>query len=116
MSHIDQSNRSIPGPVGKSKGRTAPSAMHAMVKRFRHGAHDRLRLHLADFAGAYNYARRQKTLRASHAVKPSARRGKNNRKGSAPIRYRTARVCHRLIQWRAAASERTPRKLAAVFS
>jgi hypothetical protein len=35
----------------------------ATVKRFHYESHDQLRQHLADFVGAYNFARRLKTLR-----------------------------------------------------
>jgi transposase InsO family protein len=35
----------------------------ATVKRFHYGSHEQLRLHLADFLAAYNFARRLKTLR-----------------------------------------------------
>jgi hypothetical protein len=35
----------------------------AIVRRFRHQAHDPLRSHLADFAQAYNFAKRLKTLK-----------------------------------------------------
>ena len=35
----------------------------ATVKRFHYGSHDQLRVHLADFLDAYNFARRLKTLR-----------------------------------------------------
>ena len=35
----------------------------APVKRFHYGSHDQLRVHLADFLDAYNFARRLKTLR-----------------------------------------------------
>jgi hypothetical protein len=34
----------------------------ATVKRFRYDSHDQLRMHLADFMAAYNFARRLKTL------------------------------------------------------
>ena len=34
----------------------------ATLRRFHHGSHDQLRTHLADFLGAYNFARRLKTL------------------------------------------------------
>jgi transposase InsO family protein len=34
----------------------------ATVKRFHHDSHDQLRTHLTDFMGAYNFARRLKTL------------------------------------------------------
>ena len=35
----------------------------ATVKRYHYGSHDQFRSHLTDFVGAYNYARRLKTLR-----------------------------------------------------
>ncbi len=35
----------------------------ATVRRFHYGSHEQLRLHLADFLAAYNFARRLKTLR-----------------------------------------------------
>ena len=35
----------------------------ATVQRFHSGSHDQLRQHLGDFVGAYNFARRLKTLR-----------------------------------------------------
>ena len=35
----------------------------ATVKRFHYDSHDQLRMHLADFVAAYNFARRLKTLR-----------------------------------------------------
>jgi hypothetical protein len=35
----------------------------ATVKRFHYSSHDQLRVHLADFLDAYNFARRLKTLR-----------------------------------------------------
>ena len=35
----------------------------ATVKRFHYGSHEQLRMHLADFLDAYNFARRLKTLR-----------------------------------------------------
>lgn len=35
----------------------------ATVKRFHYGSHEQLRVHLADFLAAYNFARRLKTLR-----------------------------------------------------
>jgi transposase InsO family protein len=35
----------------------------ATVKRFHYESHGQLRQHLADFVGAYNFARRLKTLR-----------------------------------------------------
>lgn len=35
----------------------------ATVKRYHYGSHEQLRAHLTDFIGAYNYARRLKTLR-----------------------------------------------------
>ena len=34
----------------------------ATVKRFHYESHDQLRVHLADFMAAYNFARRPKTL------------------------------------------------------
>lgn len=34
----------------------------ATVRRFYYDSHDQLRSHLADFASAYNFARRLKTL------------------------------------------------------
>ena len=34
----------------------------ATVKRYRYESHDQLRMHLADFMAAYNFARRLKTL------------------------------------------------------
>ena len=34
----------------------------ATVKRFHYETHDQLRMHLADFLAAYNFARRLKTL------------------------------------------------------
>ena len=35
----------------------------ATVRRYHDDSHDQLRVHLADFVAAYNYARRLKTLR-----------------------------------------------------
>ena len=35
----------------------------ATVKRYHYESHNQLRQHLGDFVAAYNYARRQKTLR-----------------------------------------------------
>jgi len=35
----------------------------ATVQRFHYDSHDQLRRHLADFAAAYNYGRRLKTLK-----------------------------------------------------
>jgi transposase InsO family protein len=35
----------------------------ATVKRFHYDTHDELRSHLADFVGAYNFAKRLKTLK-----------------------------------------------------
>jgi len=41
----------------------------ATVKRFHHDSHDQLRTHLADFIAACNFARRLKTLSASHTLR-----------------------------------------------
>ena len=35
----------------------------ATVRRYHYGSHEQLRSHLVDFVGAYNYARRLKSLR-----------------------------------------------------
>ncbi len=35
----------------------------ATVKRYHYESHEQLRAHLADFVSAYNFGRRQKTLR-----------------------------------------------------
>jgi hypothetical protein len=39
------------------------AASHATVKRFYYEAHNELRVHLADFVTAYNFAKRLKTLK-----------------------------------------------------
>ena len=39
----------------------------ATVKRFYYETHDQLRIHLADFVTAYNFARRLKTLKGLRA-------------------------------------------------
>ena len=44
----------------------------ATVKRFHYATHDQLRMHLADFVAAYNFARRLKTLKASRPTSSSA--------------------------------------------
>lgn len=41
----------------------------ATVKRYHYDSHDQLRTHLADFIAAYNFARRLKTLSASHTLR-----------------------------------------------
>ena len=47
-------------PLAKRMNRTIKDAT---VKRFYYETHDRLRMHLADFVTAYNFARRLKTLK-----------------------------------------------------
>ncbi|MET3662824.1 transposase-like protein [Aquamicrobium ahrensii] len=45
-------------------GSAVPLIKDATVKRFYYESHDQLRQHLADFAAAYNFARRLKTLKS----------------------------------------------------
>jgi hypothetical protein len=56
------------------------------VKRFHYETHEQLRTHLTDFVSAYNFARRLKTLKASHPTKPSAKHGQKSRSDSRSIR------------------------------
>ena len=42
----------------------------ATVRRYHYGSHEQPRRHLADFIGAYNYARRLKTLRGLTPFEP----------------------------------------------
>jgi transposase InsO family protein len=58
----------------------------AAVKRFHYESYDQLRTHLADFMAAYNFARRLKTLAASHPTNASPRSGPQSQTGSSSTR------------------------------
>jgi hypothetical protein len=62
-----QQHRSSPdqaqAPLDQWSGRADRTIKDATVKRFYYEAHDELRVHLADFVTAYNFAKRLKTLK-----------------------------------------------------
>lgn len=47
----------------------------ATVKRYRYDSHDHLEQHLQTFLGAYNYAKRLKTLKGLTSLNTSANAG-----------------------------------------
>ena len=58
----------------------------ATVKRFYYEAHDELRVHLADFVTAYNFAKRLKTLKGLTLTNTSARSGRKSQNDLPSIR------------------------------
>jgi transposase InsO family protein len=54
----------------------------ATIKRYHYSTHRQLEAHLQAFLDAYNFARRLKTLTASHLTKPSAKHGPVNQSAS----------------------------------
>ncbi|MBB3710037.1 transposase InsO family protein [Aminobacter aminovorans] len=57
----------------------------ATVKRFHYDNHEQLRRHLQDFTGAYNFARRLKSLKGSRPTSSSANSGPPNQIVSSSI-------------------------------
>lgn len=58
---VDQ--RAEPAPAKAGVERMNRTIKEATVKRYHYDNHHQLETHLTDFIGAYNYARRLKTLR-----------------------------------------------------
>ena len=93
----------------------------ATVKRYHYDTHDQLRTHLQLFVDAYNHARRLKTLRGLTPAEfiHQARTTESQCFRIDPLHFTPGpipRACRHLSQSRAAARQRMPMKLEAVFS
>ena len=75
-----------PWTNGQVERRMNRTIKEAAVKRFHYESHEQLRVHLADFMAAYNFARRLKTLSGLTSHEYIAKSGRQSRTGSSSIR------------------------------
>jgi hypothetical protein len=76
--------------MGQFRERSS-NAVLSTVKRYFYETHDELRAHLRDFADAYNFAGRLKTLKGLTPMSSSAKPGLHSRKDSQSVHSRKCR-------------------------